>query len=307
MPQSFSLHHDRSSNGLVLRVFYLLFFFSFLLLFIPPLFAFELQLSDTSPQQGDIVLITVANQNLCELEGQWNSNPIHFRRISSRKRHGLVGIDYELPPGDYPLTLHAHRCDDPTNVVSAKQTLSVRARSFRTQRLTIPDDEKVNLSSKDLRRVRKEKIQISRALASEGHSPVWSFPAKKPVSSFQPENSFGSRRIINGQPRSPHSGEDYSAEVGHPIHSIMGGTVALTGDFFFSGKSIFMDHGGGLKTMYFHLSDTSVKKGDWIEAGEMIGQAGMTGRVTGPHLHLGMKIGDATVDPDSLFSLSLPE
>ena len=282
----------------------------FVLLLAPrAVLSFDVQLSDTMPQQGDVVTIKVSDTEACTVEGRWNKHSFKFQKTSDSdaKFYGLIGIDYTRTPGFAQLLIHTDPCDPDQSPRTQTIKLLVAEQSFRTQRLTVPDQEKVTLSPESLERVHREKKQIRTALDKHRTAPVWRFPFASPVGRYQAGNSFGARRIINGNPRSPHSGEDYSANVGDPIKSIAGGKVVLTGTFFFEGNTIFIDHGAGLQSMYFHLSEIDVREGKKVEAGEKIGEAGASGRVTGPHLHLGIKLHGSTVDPDSLFQQALPD
>jgi murein DD-endopeptidase MepM/ murein hydrolase activator NlpD len=112
--------------------------------------------------------------------------------------------------------------------------------------------------------------------------------------------SFGSRRVFNDQPRGEHSGIDLSAATGTPVLAVGDGTVVLAADHFFSGRSVFIDHGDGLVSMYFHLDTIGVDTGDEIARGERLGTVGATGRVTGPHLHFGLRWRGARIDPMEL-------
>ncbi len=172
----------------------------------------------------------------------------------------------------------------------------VAAKQYAEQRLTVKDQRKVEPNAEDLARIDREKLRTDRALGtwSTDFMPPWRMPAPVPG---ERSSSFGLRRFFNGLPRNPHSGMDIAAPTGTPIHSPAAGRVVEAGDFFFNGNTVFVDHGHGVVTLYCHLSRIDVKPGDVVAAGTVLGLVGATGRVTGPHLHWGIGINRAMVDP----------
>jgi murein DD-endopeptidase MepM/ murein hydrolase activator NlpD len=155
----------------------------------------------------------------------------------------------------------------------------------------------VNLSAADLARVNQDKMRIEHALARWSDAPPESLRLSQPVPGPR-SSSFGSRRIFNGESRNPHSGMDIAAPSGTPVRIPIAGTVLDTGEFFFNGNTVFVDHGRGLISMYCHLSAIDVEPGQHLAAGARIGAVGMTGRATGPHLHWGLNLNRAWVDPE---------
>jgi len=174
---------------------------------------------------------------------------------------------------------------------------------YPVQHIEIKDDSKVNLSSKDLARARREGKAVG-ALWSRRGPALFDLPLAPPLDPLPEGGRFGSRRFFNGEPRSPHTGADYHAAAGTPVHAVADGVVALAANHFFSGNSVFLDHGDGLITMYFHLSEIDVAEGERVTRGQVLGKVGSTGRATGPHLHFGIRWHGERIDPDMLLDPS---
>ena len=177
-------------------------------------------------------------------------------------------------------------------------TVRVSEYPYPEQRLKV-DDRMVNLSKADEARVARESAQVEALWALEGDSR-FSLPLAPPLVELPEGGRFGARRVFNNEPRSPHAGADYRATSGTPVLAAADGRVALAADHFFGGKSVYLFHGGGLITVYMHLSRISVKEGDEVKRGRTIGAVGATGRVTGPHLHFAARWHGARVDPELL-------
>ena len=161
----------------------------------------------------------------------------------------------------------------------------------------------VDLDSKVLKRVRKESRIMKKLWTAPTSTPHWRGPFQRPIAG-DVVGPFGRRSIINNQHRAPHSGVDLKAKRGAPIKAINDGRVVLTSDHFFSGLSVVVDHGGGIQSMYFHMERIQVKKGQMVTKGHVIGLVGSTGRSTGAHLHWGLRINGARVNPLRLTVLS---
>jgi murein DD-endopeptidase MepM/ murein hydrolase activator NlpD len=212
----------------------------------------------------------------------------------------LVGLSLGIKPGTHRLVVRTAEHDEIT------REFSVVAKQYETQHLTIKNKRMVNPEKRDLERIGREQRRIREALATWNDAPPltlrFELPVEGPLSS-----PFGLRRFFNQQPRKPHSGLDIAADEGTPIKAPAGGRVVDTGDFFFNGNTVFIDHGQGLVTMYCHLSRIDVQAGQQLQAGDVIGAVGKTGRVTGAHLHWGVSLNDARVDPTLFLEPTPPE
>lgn len=171
----------------------------------------------------------------------------------------------------------------------------VAGKDYVTQYLTVAPKH-VDLSERDLSRVRAEQVKIREAFSVFSPELPKTFLFASPVPGVR-TSSFGSRRFFNNQPRNPHSGMDIAAPVGTPVRAPAPGLVVNTGDYFFNGKSVFLDHGRGLISMFCHLDTIDVAEGDQLQTGQLLGRVGATGRVTGPHLHWSVALNTALVDP----------
>ena len=177
---------------------------------------------------------------------------------------------------------------------------SIGDKHYASQSLKVAPGQ-VNLSRTDLERVNREKLSIDHDLSRWSDDQPAMLRMEQPVPGVR-SSSFGMRRIFNGESRNPHSGMDIAAPVGTPVEAPLAGTVIDTGNYFFNGNTVFVDHGRGLISMYCHLSAIEVKPGQRVAAGATLGAVGMTGRVTGPHLHWGLILNRAWVDPELFVS-----
>lgn len=256
-----------------------------------------------SGKQGQVLVVKVPLEDeLATVQGTFLGRPIRFfpdPRLDEPKGFvGLLGIDLQDEPGTHDLLVELKQGEQSRTL---SYSVSVVKEKFHIEHLTLPKD-KVDLDEKAVARWKAEQEQIKTGLANDSQARLWQPGFVEPVSGRR-TGIFGSVRIMNGQPRNPHNGEDISAPLGTPVAATNDGVVRLTVDHFFSGKGLFLDHGLGFYSMYFHLSEVLVKDGDVVKAGQIVGKVGATGRATGPHLHWGVKLNGARVNPYSLLDL----
>ena len=212
---------------------------------------------------------------------------------------GLIGIDMSTPPATHEIRVIA--TDEDNRVYSSTFPLGVEKVDFGTQTLSLPP-HMVELDAKTLERVHQESRKLEALFQTSRNEKLWEGVFIRPVEG-EISTGFGLNRIINKQQRSQHTGVDLRAEEGTPILASNHGVVVLVDEFFFSGKSIILDHGWRLYSMYFHLSEALVREGNRVRTGDILGRVGSTGRSTGPHLHWGIRLNGARVDPLALLKL----
>jgi murein DD-endopeptidase MepM/ murein hydrolase activator NlpD len=203
----------------------------------------------------------------------------------------LIGIPLATPPGP-----QSGKFVPAGDQESRPLDFTVKGKQYPEQRLHVKNKRHVNPEKDDLERIDRERKRIDAALGTYTVGRVPELAMRPPVAGER-SSSFGLRRFFNGEARNPHSGMDIAAPAGTPILAPSPGRVLDAGDFFFNGNTVFLDHGEGVVTMYCHLSRIDVKPGQDIAAGEVLGKVGATGRVTGPHLHWGIAVNRAMVDP----------
>lgn len=218
--------------------------------------------------------------------------PLAYRTARGHAADMLLGVGLDAPAGHGVLHVSA---DTPAGRKAQHRKVEVRERAFAEQRLTV-DREYVEPPAKALERHRREQAQVRAVLDAAEPGLFLECPLARPVPGAV-GSEFGLRRFFNGQPRAPHSGVDLRAAEGEPVLALAAGRVALAADHYFSGRSVYLDHGQGVVSLYFHLSEILVQPGRFVAKGQVLGKAGATGRATGPHLHLGLSVLGQKVDP----------
>ena len=257
----------------------------------------SIHLSPRSLAPGDVVVVEVScpeiPESIClefnKKRTVWPNNG------NSRLVRGIIGIDLSQKPGAYALGVF---CD----AVFYETPVYVREYDFGTRNLTLPPSM-THYDEETSSRIERERERVNALWAQSISRRLWDYPFIRPVPGGI-SGPFGRRTLINGEPRSPHSGLDLRAKKNENVLSANTGKVVLADDLFFSGKSVFIDHGLGLFSMYFHLEKILVEQGEMIKRGQLLGHAGSTGRSSGPHLHWGIRLQGARVDPLKLIEAS---
>ncbi|MDY0213569.1 MAG: M23 family metallopeptidase [Desulfuromonadaceae bacterium] len=259
------------------------------------------QLTPAVLAPGDVTLLSVIPADrVSSASILWQKEHIPLMRLAEKDALGaFLAIPRDERAGSKEIALTLVRADG--EQFKRNLTLEVKSKEFPVQRLSLPE-EKVTLAEKDLARHQREKTAVQNALAQPFAERLWQASFQRPVPGAI-STPFGVGRILNDKPRNSHSGVDLRGKTGDPVAAASDGIVILTGEHFFAGKSVYIDHGMGLITMYFHLSGILVEKGERVRAGQTIGLLGSTGRSTGPHLHWGLRVHNQPADPLTLLTL----
>ena len=252
------------------------------------------------PRIGDVAWMFVRSApDASSVEGSVGGRPLHFFPYAGSFA-ALVGVDLEMQPGKHSWRLAV--LEPGKEPVAIKGSVRIRPRHFQVERLTLPRAQ-VDLDPETERRAIAEGDRLKTLYRTISPERLWRGRFTRPVAGRDQPTGFGSRRILNGQPRMPHAGVDFTAPRGAGVVAANSGRVALVAEFFFPGRLVAIDHGLGLYTLYFHLDTVAVREDDRVDRGQPIGTVGATGRATGPHLHFGAQLGQARVDPAALLVL----
>ena len=237
-----------------------------------------------SPRPGGIAIVDVGTSKLPKPSVSYGSKPALV--LQERERwNAVIGIPLDTQPGEISLLVNGIEMD-----------VTVADHAYAEQRLTVKNQSYVTPDQAQLDRIGRERKIIDGALNNFREVTIDGISLAAPVDGPR-SSSFGLRRFFNDQPRSPHKGMDIAASSGTPIKAPRQGVVTATGDYFFNGNTVIVDHGQGYVTMYCHLSEIAVEEGQMVATGETLGAVGATGRVTGPHLHFGTYLNGTAIDP----------
>jgi murein DD-endopeptidase MepM/ murein hydrolase activator NlpD len=267
----------------------------------------ELRLSAPESSQGSLLLAELRSAKpVTEIAATWNEKEIPFWQDDTPAPKGLglhralLGVDLEKPAGKYGFAVSAKaEGGDPVRCTAA---ITVRAGKFATEKLKVAPNF-VEPNPEQLARAEAERKRLREIFATVTPEKLWQGAFRVPLDGVTTGGNFGKRRVLNGQPGSPHSGVDFPALTGTPVHAAQRGRVVLAEPLYFSGNTVVVDHGLGVYTLYAHFSETGVQPGDLVETGALLGKVGATGRVTGPHLHWGLTVNRARVNALQIVAL----
>ena len=259
----------------------------------PP--SIELSVQSRTPRPGELVVLSIAlSEPADHIRVHAFDRDVPAFRVGDLVWRALVGIDLDVRPGTYPVTVAAGPAHDSYDLV-------VKPRAFRTRRLTV-NEAFVTPPASEQARIKEEATLLANVWQSPAGERLWTGAFVRPVPGAA-NSAFGTRSVFNGKPRNAHGGADFPSPGGTPIQAPNAGRIAVARALYFSGNTVVIDHGLGLFSLLAHLSAIEVHEGEEVAAGQVIGLVGATGRVTGPHLHWAVRAGGARIDPLALLAL----
>jgi murein DD-endopeptidase MepM/ murein hydrolase activator NlpD len=258
-----------------------------------PLLAQALELPLHNPVPGGVAVVEIASNSQTVPKAWFGERRVITVQEGDRWL-AIIGLPLNQDIGTAAVRIEIAGDKD-------KIKFEVVDKKYPEQRITVKNPRHVNPNPDDLKRISSDSKRIGAAKRHYSDTTPTSLRLKPPVYGER-SSAFGLRRFFNGEARNPHSGMDIAAATGTPIKAPADGTVIEAGDFFFNGNTVFLDHGQGLVTMYCHMDRIDIKKGATLKTGDVIGKVGMTGRVTGPHLHWGVILNGNLVDPELLLT-----
>ena len=258
-------------------------------------FAFNVSVTPETVSPGDLFLVQAVDDQNKPVRAEFMGSIIKLHRTENNLLLAFIPVDVNTAPGSYKLIVSAGKD-------KLSSSVKVQSKEFKTIHLTLPEG-KVTLSPENQKRA-VEEAGLLKKIWPLNNDKGWNGSFSKPLST-ETSTEFGVKRIMNKKKTSVHRGMDFRGKEGTPVKSLNTGTVVLNKDLFYGGNTLIVDHGMGLYSVYMHLSEFKAEKGDKVAKGQTVGLVGMSGRATGPHLHLSVKLNGVSVNPESLFNLEL--
>lgn len=251
-------------------------------------------------EQGELIVVTIKTTTAAErvMVSAFGRETKAFRDQDPLTWRALIGIDLDQKPDKYTVKIEVSSGSGKS--AGFDQSVTVLPHAFPTRTLTV-DDAYVNPPAEVTERIAREAEELAKLWTESSPERLWSGTFERPVPQ-ESNSAFGSRSVFNGQARSPHSGADFLSPAGTPIHAPNAGRVMLARDLYFSGNTVIIDHGLGLFSQFAHMSKIGVEPGQTVTSGQVVGEVGATGRVTGAHLHWAVRLTGARIDPLSLLA-----
>lgn len=265
----------------------------------PPVTPVSLEVRARAIQPGEVVRLDISGPRpVSALQVRAFDRVVPVVRVGADRWRALVGIDLDVQPGNYLVAIDT-TLEDGAKVVH-EQTLTVEGKEFPTRQLRVAP-QFVNPPPGVQARIERERRRLGALFRAVTPEARWEGPFQRPIE-VGVISGFGVRSVFNGEPRAPHGGADFASPAGTPVLAPAGGLVVMAEPLYFTGRTVVVDHGVGLISLFAHLSRIDVRVGGGVVAGERLGLVGATGRVTGPHLHWTVRLQGARVDPMSVIA-----